>query len=92
MKEVMKLTNTDKALLLEWGHPESDFQQIEEAFKKTKTKYELGDKPISREDAISLLGREQYLSGISRSAFHYTAVRETPDGQLVCFDSSNLFR
>lgn len=92
MKEVMKLTSADMALLLEWGHPESDFQQIEEAFKKSKTKYKFGDKPISREEAISLLGREQYLSGISRSAFHYTAARETPDGQFVYFDSSNLFR
>lgn len=88
----MELTEKDKAMLREWGHPESDFRQIEEAFKKSKTKYELGDKPISREEAISLLGREQYLSGIARSAFHYTAVRETPDGKFVYFDSSNLFR
>lgn len=88
----MKLTRTDKELLLSWGHPESDLPQIEEAFKKSKTKYELGDKPISREEAISLLGHEQYLSGIARSAFHMTAARETFDGKTVLFDSSNLFR
>ena len=91
----MKLTTTDKKMLLEWGHPESDFRQIEEAFKKSKTKYELGGKPISREEAICLLGQRQYLSGIARSAFHYTAAREVPmstTGEIVYFDSSNLFR
>ena len=92
MKEVIKLTSADKALLLDWGHSESDFPQIEEAFKKSKTKYKLDATPISREEAISLLGREQYLSGIARSSFHYTACRQTPDGKFVYFDSSNLFR
>ena len=91
-ESTMKLTADDKKMLLEWGHPESDFQQIEKAFQKSKTKYMLGSMPISREEAISLLGQKQYLSGIARSAFHYTAVGETPDGQIVYFDSSNLFR
>lgn len=88
----MKLTEADKEMLLEWGHPESDLPQIEEALKKSKTKYETGGAAISREEAVSLLGRETYLSGISRSAFHYTACRQTPDGKVVYFDSSNLFR
>jgi hypothetical protein len=88
----MKLTADDKKMLQEWGHPERDFQQIEKAFQKSKTKYKLGSMPISREEAISLLGQKQYLSGIARSAFHYTAVGETPDGRFVYFDSSNLFR
>ena len=91
-ESTMKLTADDKKMLLEWGHPESDFQQIEKAFQKSKTKYMLGSMPISREETISLLGQKQYLSGIARSAFHYTAVGETPDGQIVYFDSSNLFR
>lgn len=91
-ENAMKLTTPDKKMLLEWGHPESDFQQIEKAFQKSKTKYMLGSMPISREEAISLLGQKQYLSGIARSAFHYTAVRKTPDGQNVYFDSFRLFR
>lgn len=88
----MKLTKADKEMLLKWGHPECDFPQIEEAFKKSMTKYELGNKPISREKALSLLGQEKYLAGIARSAFHYTAAQLTPDGQEVGFDSSNLFQ
>lgn len=91
----MKLTNEDKALLLHWGYTEKDFAQIEEAFQKSKTNYELGDFRISREEAIRLLGRRQWLSGIARSAFHWTAAREVPmsmSGEVVYFDSSNLFK
>lgn len=88
----MKLTEKDKALLIEWGYPESDFPQIEEAMKKKNTKYEFECSAISREKAIELLGREEYLSGIARSAFHFTAAREVSNGKIVYFDSSNLFK
>lgn len=91
----MRLTAADKKILLEWGFLEKDFQQIEEALQKSKTKYKLRDKPISREEAIRLLGQRLYLSGIARSAFHYTAVRAVPmsiSSETVYFDSSNLFR
>lgn len=91
----MKLTDADKKLLICWGHTEKDFRQIEEAFQKNKTKYKLGSVRISRDEAIRILGRRQYLSGISRSAFHYTAAREVPmsmSGEVVYFDSSALFR
>lgn len=47
---------------------------------------------ITREKVIELLGRRQYLSGIARSAFHSTAVRETENGEFVHFDSSKLFK
>lgn len=86
----MKLTQDDKALLIKWGHTEHDFAQIEEATRRTTYSY-CGER-INREKAISLLGREQYLSGIARSAFHYTAMRETEDDQAVYFDSSSLFK
>lgn len=91
----MKLTTDDKKMLLEWGYSESDFRQIEEAFQKSKTKYKLGSTPISRDEAIRLLGQRQFLSGIARSAFHVTAARAVPmsmTDETVYFDSSNLFR
>lgn len=88
----MKLNNEDKTLLLDWGYTEKDFAQIEEAFQKRKTSYELNSTSISREKAIELLGRRQYLAGIARSAFHRTAAQEAGNGQFVYFDSSNLFR
>lgn len=88
----MKLTNEDKSLLLDWGHTEKDFDQIEEAFQKSKTTYNLNGERITREKAIELLGRRQYLAGIARSAFHWTSAQETPDGKWVNFDSSKLFQ
>ena len=43
--------------------------------------------------ALEILGEKKFLSGISRSAYHYTAARETEDGEFVVyFDSSVLFR
>ena len=88
----MNLTTQDKEWLRGWGHDDGDFPQIEEALDKRKTTYELDRQTITREQAISLLGREAYISGISRSAFHYTAARRLDDGRSILFDSSNLFR
>lgn len=91
----MKLTESDKKLLTDWGFQEKEFPQIEEAFQKSKTKYKLGSSPISRDKVIHILGREQYLSGIARSAFHFTAARAVPmlkSNEVVYFDSSALFR
>lgn len=88
----MKLNKEDKALLTIWGYSEEEFSQIEDALQKRMTKYELVDTTISREKAIRILGREVFISGIARSAFHYTAARQTADGQIVYFDSSKLFK
>ncbi len=90
----MKLTDEDKKILLDWGHPESDFEQIQRAISKTI--YELysgsGEKQkISCEKARVVLGQKKFLSGISRSAFHYTSLRETADGRYVSFDTHRLF-
>lgn len=86
----MKLTSKDKELLTEWGHREEDLNQIERA--TTKTTYETNGKKISVNEALDVLGRETYLSGISRSAFHWSSCRENEKGQMVYFDSSKLFK
>jgi hypothetical protein len=86
----MKLTSGDKELLIKWGHNEEDLNQIEEAI--TKTVYEMNGKKITIDKAIDILGRETYLSGISRSAFHWSACRENEKGQEIYFDSSKLFK
>lgn len=80
----MKLTSEDKELLLSLGHTEKDFGQIEEAMSKTI--YEEKGKRISRKQVLEKMSRTEWLSGISRSAFHYTAMRSG-----VLFDSSRLF-
>lgn len=84
----MKFTPADKVQLTEWGYSESDIKQIEEAASRNHTIYTMGGQRISREEAINLLGRKEFLSGISRSAFHFTASRETENGKFIRFDSS----
>ena len=75
-----------------------DMRQLEEAADVTT--YELCDadcrnviRKISRETAIRRLGRETWLSGLVRSAFHWTATRQTADGKnYIMFDSRRLFK
>lgn len=88
----MKLTVEDKKNLIEMGYTERDFKQIELAASKT-TYTDDSDKRVSRAKAIELLGRKAFLSGLGRSAFHWSAVRETEDGKTsIYFDSSKLFK
>ena len=94
----MELTNKDKAYLLSLNESEQYFPQVEEAMNVTQ--YELTDadgketiRRITREEAIDLLGRETWLNGLDRSAFHWTAMRQTKDKKgYVLFDSAKLFK
>ena len=88
----MRLTDSDKECLKAWGYPEQDMKQIEEAMRKTV--YKINHKRrISAQKASKLLGRENYLSGLSRSAFHRSASRDIgSSGNVVSFDSSRLFQ
>ena len=99
----MELTAKDRKHLESIGVPEEDFRQIGEAADATT--YELWTYPeknnyrgqekakaITRLGAVRLLGREGWLTGLARSAFHCDAVREVGDGlRLVSFDSRSLF-
>ena len=92
----MKLTNEDKELLQSWGHTDEDLKQIERATTKTiyqlaRTSFNTGENKISADEVIGILGRKEYLSGISRSAFHWSACRQNDKGQTIFFDSSKLF-
>jgi len=86
----MKLTVEDKKLLKSWGYPNEDLKQIERATNKTE--YEVNGERISLTEVLEILDRETYLSGISRSAFHWSSCRDGREGQRVYFNSSKLFR
>lgn len=100
----MKLTGNDKKYLLEKVYNgvtktlEEDLPQIKEAADVTTyTLYEdnIERGMITRDEAIGLVGREMWLSGIARSAFHWTACRQVlanPDHAYVMFNSEKLFR
>lgn len=94
----MKLTESDIAYLKELGETEDeDFAQVEKA--AAKTTYTLIDKNsgakkrIGYKQAIEMLGRETFLSGLDRSAFHWDSIRETIDGKhYVSFDSKAFLK
>ena len=86
----MKLRKIDKVMLEELNVPEKDWAQIEAAISKTT--FEYNKRRISASEASRLLGRKEFLSGMSRSAFHWSATRETPDGATVYFDSIRYFK
>lgn len=96
----MKLTNCEKDILTEFGHSEEDFEQIQKSMDSRYTKYKYGyngcEKNITREKAYELLGMRKFMSGISRSAFHRSAIRFVDDNReengYVYFDSSVLFK
>ena len=88
------LTEDDKTYLRECGYMDEDFDQIERASRvciyTLSYNSHFGLKLLSLEEAVALLGRHLFLSGLGRSAFHWTAVREK-NGHEVMFDSSKLF-
>lgn len=84
------LTRKDMAILREFGHNRSEYKQITECANMCV--YRDGDgHTISYKDAIDILGRENFLSGISRAAFHWTCSRET-NGVWISFDCSDFFK
>lgn len=85
----MKLTKKDKDFLLSIGNRPQDLAQIEEAIPCTI--FECNGKRITQRGAQAMLGREEFLCGMSRSAFHWSTSRETKKGKTIRFDSSPYF-
>lgn len=73
------------------GHPYEDLAQLGRAIQDVKLslcKNENNEVPITREKAEQILGYEEFLSGISRAAFHESAWRTSKKltkGQGVYF-------
>jgi hypothetical protein len=94
----MTLTEQDQVDLREMGVPAEDFPQIQEVALTKYTSYLLYEnskdrgKLVSRDEAIRLLGRREWLSGLSRSAFHFTAVRSIEGSEsFIYFNSRKYF-
>lgn len=77
----MKLTNKDKNYLISIGYLTEDFNKIENATRTmfyemfSNTDENIPDVRINQKQAITLLGREEFLSGVARATFHSTAIR-----------------
>lgn len=90
----MKFKDGEK-VLKSLSVPESDFEQIKAALRRTKYYTYDGNgllKKISSCSALCLIGKDLFWSGMARSAFHWTASRQAENGAFVLFDSSALFR
>lgn len=95
----MKLTIKDKKLLASWGERPEDIAQIERASKSNILELELEDlqtgkeRKIGQREAIKILGRETFLSGLSRAAFHWSCSRQSEDDRFsVYFYCGKLFK
>lgn len=88
------LTDEDKKNLLEWGNREEELDQIEleaNVCEFTQCYKSKPDRKITREEAIKILGRREFLSGIERTAFHWNCGRENGN-RYVHFESGIVGR
>ena len=53
----MKITKEEKMYLERCGYGRKDFAQIQEATRRDKTTYEMDGAPITRDEAVTRLGR-----------------------------------
>lgn len=95
----MKLTKQDKELLASWGERSNDIAQIERASKSDILELKLENletgkrRKIGQKEAIKILGRETFLSGLSRAAFHYSSSRNSEDDKFrISFYCGKLFK
>ena len=105
MFDYKNLSEEDQKKLIRNGYSQADVEQIDRSIETTE--YRLFEKDafekdadictkkgrkISAKKARSLLGTEEFLSGIGRSTFHCDALRDLPDGRMILFDSSKQFK
>lgn len=86
----------DIKYLKDGGYSEEDIKQIKTSGKYLKLTYireDSTEKKINQPTALSILGRKEFVSGMARSAFHYTAMRDAKNGNgKVYFDCSAMFK
>lgn len=82
----MELTEKDKQTLSRYGYTGGDMPQIQSAAARCRYEDRDGNR-LTAEETIKRIGREMWLSGLGRAAFHWTCER---DG--VHFDCSVIFK
>lgn len=86
----MKLLKSDIEYLLSMGESVDTIEQIKRAKRIIKLTNAKGER-ITQDKAVEILGRKEFLSGLDRASFHWTAYRENENGESVYFDASKLF-
>jgi hypothetical protein len=85
----MKFTDTDKAYLIQIGNGERHLPQIEDATQVVR--FTMNGRRISSKRAIKEIGRKEFLSAMSRCAYHQTASRRTPTDDAIDFEVPDSF-
>lgn len=88
-----KLNKREIDLLKKWGYPEEDIKQIEESVLAGEFFTNKGKK-VDWLTAKRIVGSIEFLSGISRSAFHWTCMRnnQKKPNRFIFFDFSKYFK
>lgn len=81
----MKLSIKDKEYLTAIGYSNTDLTAIENEIKNIRCEvFDSISINITQKEAIRLLGRDQFLSGVARATFHSSAVRHHQTMTNVC--------
>ena len=92
-KDVIKnLKDNDVSLLKGWGYDMKEIYQIDKIFEYTTFETSRGKK-VNAKTARRMLGTEQFISGLSRAAFHWDSLRECANGKgSVSFDCRKWYK
>lgn len=97
--EIENLTLGECKLLTEWGYSQEDVKQCDDAVKQCKYIYSDENSKrhrISCKRAREVLGELEWVSGIARAAFHWSAWRNVddsfPEKGHVEFDCASMFK
>ena len=88
----MKLTAWDKQYLINIGYEESDLRQIQEAANKCKYENSETREKYGVRKVLEILPRQEWLTGVARAAFHWSAVRNNINGVGVFFNCYEMFK
>lgn len=91
MAKPFKLNDKQKKVLLDWGYREDEITQMEECVNCGTITNENTHRVLSWKTALKRLGEKDFLSGIGRASFHWTAMRGEGDVRIY-FDFSNYFK
>lgn len=92
----MNINKKDIIVLKSWGTTDKEINQMKEAKKQlklflTNIKTNTYDKRITQKEAIEILGREKFLSGLHRASFHCSVCRHNGDNSIY-FDDYDFFK
>lgn len=81
----MTITKEEKRSLTLQGYSRTDINEIIRAARKTSYFLVCGQQrlTIPESEAVERLGREEWLKGITRSAFHIDTTRHGLNGEMI---------